>query len=300
MKERTIDWSKVSGPLIAEPGLRPGVNGEGDVHRFSRVVHDRLGQRSLYERARLVAVIIDEAGIRCPQIGGAGRIAGPELQDAGGQFIRAERAPGLLLDGSDGAQLELRPGLGRDGDRNEVAVAVGIGRAGGSAFRDAPDLERNARDRHDDARIVVAGTPEGVDQGREIGLDTLDERLAVGRRILAELVERRGFLQGGLDAIVAPDLELDLIGQCGGRGFRLVGAEQAEEVERPCGADRRARAARGYHKAEDELSSSHPTHKTHSASGHPASVRSRAGGPSFSSPGADLSGDALECYGAKL
>ena len=138
------------------------------------------------------------------------------------------------------AQLEQRAGIDADRDRGGGAVAVGFGgaREGGDVAR--ADAQACSADRNGDGGIVVARAPQRVEDRREVTLGAPRQRLSVGRRVLAQPVERGGIRDRVLEpAVAAGDVDRYRIGdrrRRDGRG-RLVRPPEAEEIEGLSGAE---------------------------------------------------------------
>ena len=113
-----------------------------------------------------------------------------------------------------------------------------VGLRGARKARDVggEDAHAGAVDRDRDGGVVVARAPQRIDDRPEIAFRAPGERVAVGGRVLAELVERRGVLNSALEPFVATrDVDRDTIGNRRRRDGRraFVPTPKSEEVEGP-------------------------------------------------------------------
>ena len=143
-----------------------------------------------------------------------------------------------------------------------------VGLRGARKARDVggEDAHAGAVDRDRDGGVVVARAPQRIDDRPEIAFRAPGERVAVGGRVLAELVERRGVLNSALEPFVATrDVDRDTIGnRRRGDGRRaFVPTPKSEEVEGagaiPPAARDQGRRQRDDNTHVDAIGTQHPT-----------------------------------------
>ena len=237
IEERAGDgWIEVVRPIhrrFAEWGDRPRIDREGHVHHMGCVIGDGGDRRDLGEGPPLLTEIVDDPDLRRTQFGGRRGVARLEPNDSRWEFgLRKLRAIGA--EHADRAEREQRPGIDIDGYRSDGAVAVALRAARKGRDVARQDAQTGAVDRDRDGGVVVSGAPHGVDDRAEIAFRAPGERVAIGRRVLPQFVERRSVLDGAFERPVAAlDVDGDGVGDRRPRDGRgaFAPTPESEEVE---------------------------------------------------------------------
>ena len=206
---------------------------ERDVHGVRLVVHHRRDRQDLGQRPALLAEIIDYAVRGRAQAARGGSIAGLEADHPVGQRLGRQRLAGPI-DDADHVQPEERPRIDANDHRRDRPVAIAFGGANKGDRVRRKNCDACAADRNGDGRIIVAEAPQRINDLAEIVGRAARQRVAVRRRVLAQLVERRGVHHRVLDAaLAAGHVDRHRIGDRGPRdgGRRVVRTEQAEKTE---------------------------------------------------------------------
>ena len=202
-----------------DAGLGAGIDRERQIHRMGGMVDDGAHLDDLGQRAALIAKIFDDARLRRANAFRFGGIAGHQLDRLRGQLRLRHRGPAGVQD-LHLAKHEPLPEVDADVDRDRRAIAIALGGAGEGRGVAAAQRQRGAVDRDRKPGVIEAAGPGGVDERRKIAQRAPRERIAVGRRVLAQGVERGGVLQlARTGPVLADDLEGHDIGQAVGTGL---------------------------------------------------------------------------------
>jgi hypothetical protein len=177
--------------------------------------------------------MVDDARLRRQDVGGAGRIAGAERDDARRQGFRDERQPAGPEHG-ERAHAEEGTGIRHDAHRHLRGRAIGRRRRDGRRRKVGAEAKRHPRHLDGDPSIVMTRAPQRVDEARQVGLRAAHEGVGIRRGVGAKTMERGGSLQSvGQGTLAADHVDGEGIGQRVGarRGRTLPAAEEAERIE---------------------------------------------------------------------
>ncbi len=214
----------------AKIDARSGLHLVADIQRVLVLVQDRDRLAHLGHRVALLAQRVEQPGARREHVGGDGRCAGCEV----------ELVPGLPRDGAlhlDAAEVELGAALDGDGDWHRRRGRCRIQRVDQRGV-----VERPAGDADPHRSAIEAEAVERLAEPRRVLLGAGDQRERPDRRFLPQADQHGGALERRVQLGVPGGRDLDLVGLRVRRArWRPGRREQCDEKQecRPANAARR-------------------------------------------------------------